>query len=361
MKNMKDRLKRLTVCALVFAAAAVILTGCGSDKISEGYWVLSEVTEGDETVKGKNLDEYGLEEAYIVTEKNGSGYAVLFGIPADFAINEEKGTMKFESGKVDYSLSGDELTLADSNIMMVFEKSKDAVPEKPRDIGFGKDTSDTVGSSEQSETSNAKKKGSADDAFTQKGDDNKEEQDNAEDQTDNGPFKLNYSNPREYFEGDWYGWMKIDARTDFWKKIDGEVYDAVCRVEMKDDEHAKVTIWDAYSSYEEPFAQVDCFVSAMGSDPKKGMMYSDSTGFFLDGNFKENSWTIDPGSFEWDNYMMIASTYVDGSGVDAMDYVFHFKKWGDDWSDFSQRPPHYDWYKKLIDAGEAMPDTIPEN
>ena len=328
---MKNHIVRITVCSLAFAALAAVLSGCGSNKVSEGYWVLSEVTEGKETVKGKDLDDYGLEEAYIVTEKNGSGYAVLFGIPADFAINEEKGNMKFESGKVDYSLSGDKLTLADSNITMVFKKSKEDVPEKPRDIGFGKDT---VASAEDSQSS---------------------------EQTDKGPLDLTYSNPREYFEGDWYGWMKIDARTDFWKKIDGEVYDAVCKVEMKDDEHAKVTIWDAYSSYDEPFAQVDCFVSAMGSDPKKGMMYSDTTGFFLDGNFKENSWTIDPGSFEWSNYMMIASTYVDGSGVDAMDYVFHFKKWGDDWSDFSQRPPHYDWYKKLIDAGEAMPATIPEN
>ena len=106
MNNMKDRLKRLTVCALVSVAVAVILTGCGSDKITEGYWVLSEVKEGDKTVKGKDLDEYGLEEAYIVTEKNGSGYAVLFGIPADFAINEENGNVKFETGKVEYSVSG---------------------------------------------------------------------------------------------------------------------------------------------------------------------------------------------------------------------------------------------------------------
>ena len=352
MNNMKYLLKRLTVCALVSSAFAVILTGCGSKKVSEGYWVLSEVTEGKETVKEKDLNEYGLEEAYIVTEDNGNGYAVLFGIPADFTINEDKGNMSFESGKVDYSLSGDKLTLADSNITMVFEKSKDDAPAKPQDIGFGKDT---VASSEDTKSSEQEKTGSADEAFAQKGDDNKEEE------TSKDPLDLSYSNPREYFEGDWYGWMKIDARTDFWKKIDGEVYDAVCKVEMKDDEHAKVTIWDAYSSYEEPFAQVDCYVSAMGSDPKKGMMYSDTTGFFLDGNFNENSWTINPGSFEWSNYMMIASTYVDGDGVEAMDYVFHFKKWGDDWSDFSQRPPHYDWYMKQIEAGNPMPATIPEN
>jgi len=350
---MKNHIVRITVCSLVIAASIVMLAGCGSKKVSEGYWVLSEVREGKETVKEKDLDDYGLEEAYIVTEANGSGYAVLFGIPADFAINEDKGSMSFESGKVDYSLSGDKLTLADSNISMVFEKSKDDAPAKPRDIGFGKDT---VASSEDAQSSKQEKTESADEAFAQKADDN-----NKEEETSKDPLDLSYSNPREYFEGDWYGWMKVDARTDFWKKIDGEVYDAVCRVEMKDDEHAKVTIWDAYSSYEEPFAQVDCYVTAMGSDPQKGMMYSDTTGFFLDGNFKENSWTIDPGSFEWSNYMMIASTYVDGSSVEAMDYVFHFKKWGDDWSDFSQRPPHYDWYKKLIDAGEAMPDKIPEN
>ena len=334
MNNMKDILKRLTVCALVSAAAAVFLTGCGSDKISKGYWVLSEVKEGEETVKKDDLSEYGLEEAYIVTEENGSGYAVLFGISADFAISEENGNMKFETGKVSYSLSGDKLTLADSNITMIFEKSKDDAPEKPKEVAL--------------ETPEPQNEEATDDS--------------GNDQADNGPFKLNYSNPREFFEGDWYGWMKIDnTKTDFWKEIDGEVYDAVCRVEMTDDEHAKVTIWDGGSSYKEPFAQVDCLVSTMGSDPKKGMMYSDGSGFFLDGTFKDNknSWTIDPGSFQFSNYMMITSTYIDGKSVEAFDYIYNFKKWGDDWSDFDPKPAHYDWYKELIDAGESMPDKIP--
>lgn len=345
MNNMKDILKRLTVCALVSVVAAVILTGCGSDKISKGYWVLSEVKEGEETVKKDDLSEYGLENAYIVTEENGSGYAVLFGIPVDFAVNEDNTNMKFETGKVDYSLSGDKLTLADSNITMIFEKSKDDAPQKPAEVAL------VSGAGTASETPEATEPA-----------DQKEGDDGESVGTDNGPFKLSYSNPREFFEGDWYGWMKIDnAKTDFWKQIDGEVYDAVCRVEMTDDEHAKITIWDGGSSYKEPFAQVDCLVSTMGSDPQKGMMYSDGSGFFLDGTFKDNknSWTIDPGSFQWSNYMMITSTYIDGKGVEAMDYVYSFKKWGDDWSDYDPKPAHYDWYKKLIDAGESMPDKIP--
>lgn len=347
MNNMKDRLIRLAGCTLVFGTSVAMLTGCGSKKISEGYWVLSEVSEGKNTVKEKDLDEYGLKETYIVTEKNGDGYAVLFGIPVDFEVNEEKGNMSFDTGKVDYKVSGKKLTLADSNVTMVFEKSKEDAPKKPEEVAHASD-----------EIVVEKKADKADKA--DKTDDESYNWDFGEDgDEDNG--SLSYSNPREYFEGDWYGWMTIDARNDFWSRIDGEVYDAVCRVEMEDDDHATVTIWDASSSYNDPFAQVDCYVSTMGSDPKKGMMYSDTTGFFLDGNFNENSWIIDPGSFEWSNYMMIASTYIDGDGEEAMDYVFHFKKWGDDWSDFAQKPPHFSWYKKLIDAGEPMPDTIPEN
>ena len=353
MNIMKNKIKNLSVFALLAAACVSMLAGCGSKKVSEGYWVLKQVSEDKETVKGSDLKDYGLEEAYIVTEKNGEGYAVLFGIPSELKINEEKGNIELETGKVDYTVSGKKLTLSDANLTMVFEKSKEDAPEKPKAVSKN---------DSKKESGNESKSESKEDSFW--GDRSDSETENNEESTsaDDGSYNLSYSNPREFFEGKWYGWMKIDARTDFWKQIDGQVYDAVCSVEMKDDNFGTVTIWDAYSSYEEPFAKVDVVVNDQGSDPKKGLMCDDNSGFFLDGNFDmNNKWTIDPGQFEWSNYMMIASTYVDGNGQEAMDYVFHFKKWGDDWSDFSQKPPHYDWYKKLIDAGEPMPDKIPEN
>ncbi len=352
MNNMKDRLKRLSVTALAFAAAAAVLTGCGSEKVSEGYWVLSEISDSEEKAKGDALEDYGLEEAYIVTEDNGEGYAVLFGIPADFEINEDKGNFEFETGKVNYKISGKKLTLADSNVTMVFEKSKEDAPQKPEEVALSGNT----------------QTGSGKDDFTVDGDDDEaEDTDEAEEEiedtdTNDGSYDLSYSNPREYFEGDWYGWMTVTGRNDFWKQIDGEMYDVMCKVEMKDDNFGTVTIFDAGMPYENPIARVDVVVNDSGVDPKKGYMTDDNSGFFLDGDFDmHNKWDIDPGVFDWSNYMMIAGTYVDGNEEDAMDYVFHFKKWGDDWSDFSQKPPHFDWYKKLIDEGKPMPAAPPED
>lgn len=359
---MKNKIKNLSVYALLAAACVSMLAGCGSKKVSEGYWVLKEVSEDKETVKGDALEDYGLEESYIVTEKNGEGYAVLFGIPTELKINEDKGNIELETGKADYKVSGKKLTLSDSNMTMVFEKSKEDAPKKPKKVSL---LSYSAGSGKKDSKKDSKKgskeETGEEDYWDDEGDTGSETEEESKSSNDD-PFNLSYKNPREFFEGDWYGWLKIDARTDFWKQIDGEVYDAVCRVEMKDDNFGTVTIWDAYSSYEEPFAKVDIVVNDKGTDPKKGLMCDDNSGFFLDGDFDmHNSWTVDPGAFEWSNYMMIASTYVDGNEQEAMDYVFHFKKWGDDWSDFSQKPPHYDWYKKLIDAGEPMPDKIPED
>ena len=363
MINMKERICKMTLSALVIAACTV-LSGCGGKKVSEGYWVLSQVTEGKETVKGDALEEYGLDEAYIVTDKNNEGYAVLFGVPVDFEINEEKGTMTFETGKVDYKLSGSKLTLADSNITMVFEKSKKDAPSKPAEVALasyssGANKSDGDDIWGNWDTDDRKNEDKEDLWGNDKGDEADEGKDNA---SNDGPYDLSYSNPREFFEGDWYGWMTVTGRTDFWKQINGEVYDAMCKIEMEDDNFGTCTIFDAGMPYEKPIARVKIVVNDKGTDPKKGLMCDDNNGFFLDGDFDmHNKWNVDPGQFDWSNYMMIASTYVDEDEVDAMDYVFHFKKWGDDWSDFSQKPPHFDWYKKLINAGKPMPDTIPED
>ena len=353
---MKKTIIKTVVCALILSASAAILTGCGS-KVSEGYWVLTEITEGKETVKGDDLEDYGLDEAYIVTDDDGEGYAVLFGIPADLKVNESKKNITFETGKVDYSVSGKKLTLADSNITMVFEKSKEKAPKKPQEVAISTGKADV-------EKTDKKPDKKPDDKPAETMETDKPEAYDADEKkdTDDGPYDLSYSNPREFFEGDWYGWMTVTGRTDFWKQINGEVYDVMCKIEMDDDTFGTCTIFDAGMPYEKPFARVKIIVNDKGSDPKKGYMCDDNDGFFLDGDFDmHNRWDVDPGAFDWSNYMMIAGTYVDGDEVDAMDYVFHFKKWGDDWSDFSQKPPHYDWYKKLIDAGKPMPLAPPED
>ena len=60
---MKDRLRNAAVCILAVSATAAVLTGCGGKKVSEGYWVLTQVSEGKETVDNDDLEDYGLEDA----------------------------------------------------------------------------------------------------------------------------------------------------------------------------------------------------------------------------------------------------------------------------------------------------------
>ena len=359
------RISKNHIICFLFVIMALMLSGCGSSGyIPEGYWKLVEISENGKTVKDKGLKDYGLDDAYISMAYDGdpsSGCAVIFGVPRTFTCFKDDGYLAFPStGKVNYAYKGKKLALADKSVTMIFEKSKDKapkIPEEPDYISFEINNGNTdikadKGDDTDSGSGSGEKNGSLN-ALLSSGFDSSGDEETGGDEA---------SGPRNFFEGNWYGWMTVTGRTDFWKQINGEVYDAMCEVKMDDDNFGTVTIWDAGMPYEKPIARVKVVVNDQGTDPNKGLMCDDNEGFFLDGDFDmHNKWYIDPGQFEWSNYMMIASTYVDGDEVDAMDYVFHFKKWGDDWSDFSQKPPHYDWYKKLIDAGESMPDTIPED
>ncbi len=363
MNIIKNQFKRIAVPALMLVFSALALAGCGK-KVSEGYWELSEITEGKTTVHEKALEDYGLDESYIVTEKNGDGYAVLFGIPADFTTNTDKGTMAFETGNVEYKLSGlvgKKLVLSDKNVTMVFKKSKDDAPQKPAAVSLSNPSSEDsskvdelladAGKQEQSQSL-------AEDDWWNQGEWASEI--GGDSGSEDGPYKLSYNSPREYFEGNWYGWWKLDPRTDFWKQLDGDVFDVLCKVEMQDDTFGVMTLWDAGMPYENPIARMPVIVSDKGYDPKIGEMQSDAGGKFLDGEVTNTTWSTDPGTYDWKNYMMITGTYIDGNGNEAFDYVFHLKKWGDDWSDFSQKPPQFSWYEKEIEAGNPMPDTLPE-
>ncbi len=355
MKNMKTKIKGFSVCALVCVAFA-LLTGCGG-KVSEGYWVLTEVTEGKETVKDTDLEDYGLDNAYLVTDEDGDGYAVLFDVPVDFEIDTEDGTMEFFTGTVDYKISGKKLTLSDSNLTMVFEKSKLDAPEKPEELALLYYTPEL--------SKRAEEEGLTD--FFAEADDDEEEDEDGEDDWDFGDDDEEddsdggspAASPREYFEGDWYGWWSIDGRTDFWKQLDGQMFDILCEVKMKDDTHGTITLWDTEMTYDEPIAKVDVEVANYASDENIGALTS-VKGTFLDGKIKEGDWYIDPGMLGFSDYMLISATYVDGDGVDAMDYAFHLKKWGADWDDFPTPPPSIDWYEDLVDNGEPMPDSVPE-
>lgn len=336
---MRGKIKSLLTLTLL-GVMGVCLGGCGSSKPSEGYFTLSEVREGEETVKEKDLDDYGLEDAYIVVDKKGNGYAVLFGVPVQFECNEKEGTLTFDTGDVAYAASGKEITLSDQNISMTFKKSKEDAPEEPYAVALADYAfAGEQGGIDKSDVGNPGKKPGA-------------HQLGGDPETDGPDFGETESvNPEEFFAGDWYGWWTIEnTQTDFWDQLNGETFDIMAEVKVNGTGEGTLTLWDL--KYTDPIAKAD--VSFSETD---GTMISES-GTFMDDKIGNSDWIISPGNYE--DYMQIAAPCNDADGNHIFDYVIHLKKWGASWDDFGLYPPSYEWYQELVDGGNSMPDAVPE-
>lgn len=338
MKTAENGIRKAALGTMLLTGMAILLTGCGSSSLPEGYWTLTGMSEGDEEVKEKDLDDYGLDDAYISTDDDGSGYVVFFDVPADFTCDEDKEELVFDTGKVSYSLSGKKLTLSDKKTTMTFTKSSKDAPKKPKNV-------DSVSYSIKG---SSKKSGSSDSSASSDMDD-----------LLNGNDSSGSSELEDFWEGDWYGYMTLNAWDDYWEPYEDDDYPIMCRVELDDDlENGTITLWDSAMPYDDPIAKVDVSTRD-GLDPVKGELMSEG-GYFLDDQLEHSDWMIDPATYsEYSDYMRIDAYYYDSKDELVMDYTIHLKKWGADWSDFDQEPPKYDWYKKLVDKGESMPEEMP--
>ncbi|MCR5356489.1 MAG: hypothetical protein K6E63_03710 [Lachnospiraceae bacterium] len=300
---------------LCFTVILVGLTGCGKGKTPVGHWKLTEFAENGDAVKEKDLGDYGLDDAYVVVEDDNSGYAMLFGVRADFECDPDKGCFDFEdTGAVNYGASDKKLVLADKTVKLTFEKSKDLSVDEPE---AGSETgSAATGKSGRPESNG-----------------------------DEG-----------YFGGDWYGVLQIDAWDDSWEKLDDERYDIMAEVKMNADGTGEMTLWDDDMPYNNPISKVQISTRA-GLDEEIGAITTEG-GYFLDDEIEHADWIIDPGKSGISDYMMIDAHYYDAGGNLAMDYTIKLKKWGSDWDDVGEYPPGYDRYKELIDAGKGMPDKL---
>ncbi|MBR6451777.1 MAG: hypothetical protein IKS87_03660 [Lachnospiraceae bacterium] len=344
MRNLGRTIKSLSLSAMLLGAMAVMLTGCGKTKLSEGYFTLTEISEGKETVKEKALDQYGLDDAYLVVEDEESGYAVLFGIPVSFSLDSKEGTLEFDTGSVECKASGKKITLSDGNVTMTFEKSKEDAPEKPDGALASSGGANGSGSKPAQGGNRLGGKDSSGDGEGFLG-------------GDLGNSDGSDLDAAEFFAGDWYGWWTLEAKVDDWKELEGIQYDIMGTIDMNDDGTGVLTLWDGGSSYNNPIAKVN--VSVEDYMPGYNSLVSND-GFFLDSTLGEGDWHILGNLGGISNYMVIESEYTNSTGVHTMDYVMHLKKWGDKWEDFPTTPPQFDWYINLVENGESMPDNMPE-
>ena len=357
--------KFISTCFALTFVIPVILSGCGKAGLPKGYWTLYSIEEKGKLVEEDDLADYGLDDAYVVVDKDGSGYAVLFGIPSDFSCDRDESCFDFDGlGSVDYGISGKELTLADENVTMIFKKSREDEPEKPEAREL---VSYTIVSEDNSSSEYSAENGSSDgsDAESSASSGSKKglskllsEDDDTE--SDTSGNVLDADNPYDFFNGDWFGYWTIDAHKDIYKPYDGEKFDVLCRIDMNDDHKTgTMRLWDyGEYSYEHPFSEVEISVRD-GLDRNIKAITSES-GYFSEDEIEHADWIIDPGLYDASNYILVDARYTDSNGDLAYYYYIHLKKWGADWDDLDDKPLRYDWYKDLIDKGEKMPDEIPE-
>ncbi len=123
--------RKVIVLLLAVIFAASVLTACGGGgggASATGYFILSEMKTGTETISQDQLSLLG--ESYVVLEGGGKGYVVMMGEQNDVAYTDSK--MTIEGSEMDYRIDGDKLVLSEgsSDYSMTFTKSNDAPPAK---------------------------------------------------------------------------------------------------------------------------------------------------------------------------------------------------------------------------------------
>ena len=122
--------RRIIVLLLAAVLVLSMLTACGGgggSTSATGYFVLSEMKTGSETISGSQLSILG--DSYIVLEGGGKGYVMMMGTQSDVTYTDSK--MTIEGSEMNYKIDGDKLVLTDSSeYSMTFTKSNDAPPAK---------------------------------------------------------------------------------------------------------------------------------------------------------------------------------------------------------------------------------------
>ncbi len=315
--------KRLLMIGGLIASLAFFLTGCGN-KTPEGYYTLSEITEGDETVKEKDLSDYGMEESYAVFEEDGDGYLVFMDVPSDFSYDKKNGTLDTEYGEIAIESDGKTVRLSDGQVLLTFKKSKKDAPEKPEAV-------DT-------------------DYLTDGGDGGWDDPGSDAPESDPGDEPI-----LAFWNDDWYGWWELNGMMNDWDKLDDIKFSVLATTTLDDSGHGTIKLWDN----DTVLAEVDCSNNGYGLT-ENGTMVSED-GYFYEGPLEHADWNIDPGVYGHENSFTIDGYYYE-DGETAFSYTMHFVKWGYTWDDYDEDelPDDYDWYLDMIDQGEPMPDKLPE-
>lgn len=140
---------------------------------------------------------------------------------------------------------------------------------------------------------------------------------------------------------DWYGWWQLEnvegAMPETW-------YDCAASAARTED-GLLLTLWDTQTSRDTPMG-----VLALTGE---GETVTVAGGWFWYAGAEEQGIAL---AFK-DGTLTLSGTH-DADG-ERFDYRIVLRPWGADWEDMAEKPYAYRlWYLPLIEAGEALPDTI---
>ena len=161
----------------------------------------------------------------------------------------------------------------------------------------------------------------------------------------------------DWWNGDWYGWWSAENSQG---QFPESWWDAFAEIEVMNDGSVYMALWDEDYERNDPIAEVAFRFEEGATD--LGRLVSTS-GYFYGMDIGEGDWVIDPDDVIVEKAILIDSHYTDDTGED-FDFGVLLRPWGTDWSDMDEEDLPYfynNWYLPLIEAGEPMPDKIPED
>lgn len=157
----------------------------------------------------------------------------------------------------------------------------------------------------------------------------------------------------ERFAGDWYGWWRMKNTRGDWAHMYGYYWDCLCQIRETEDGGLHLLLWDEDMAKDNWLSQAELVLDYGEPQLREGD--------FLDRSLAVGDWDMRAAQDANGTLLTIKGKY-DAVGKGGFSYEIVLRPWGSRWEVPADEQPYYyaDWYLPLIEAGEGMPDALPE-
>ena len=155
------------------------------------------------------------------------------------------------------------------------------------------------------------------------------------------------------FAGDWYGWWRMKNTRGDWAHMYGYYWDCLCQIRETENGGLHLLLWDEDMAKDNWLSQAELVLDYGEPQLKEGD--------FLDRSLAAGDWDMRVAQDANGTLLTIKGKY-DAVGKGGFSYEIVLRPWGSRWEVPADEQPYYyaDWYLPLIEAGEGMPDALPE-